>query len=292
MKKVLVIDDEPDILELIRYSLRNTGWEVSLATDGIQGVQQALRDGPDLILLDVAMPKIDGYETCRRLREQGATCLIPIIMLTGRRRTVKDKVSGMNIGADDYVTKPFNPEELIARMEALIRRAERDLAANPLTRLPGQISIEEEVIRRLRSREPFVFCHAGVLEFKPFNDAFGFKKGDEAVSLVARFIRDTVEVEGNPGDFIGHRGGVSFIFLTTPDKAEAVCGHLIAQFDRVIPQQYGPHPPPGVPVMRLVVAVVDSVKVGAASYTDVDRISQELYQKGVQGGGSSCIIKN
>ncbi len=219
-RKILVIDDEPDFHELIRYTLRATGYELRFAIDGIQGIDLALKEPPDLIILDVAMPKIDGYETCRRLREIGRTCLVPIIMLTGRQRLVQHKIKGMNIGADDYITKPFNTQELVARVEAVLRRADRDIAANPVTRLPGQINIEEEGIRRIKAGAPFAFGTVAVLEFKPFNDTYGFVKGDEIVRLTARFLQDAISEAGVPGDFLGHRGGINFAYFSGLDHGD------------------------------------------------------------------------
>lgn len=122
--KILVIEDEPDILELVEYNLRREGYEVRTASDGEAGLQQARRDVPHLILLDLMLPNIDGLEVCRKLREDSATRAIPIVMVSARGEE-SDVVLGLELGAEDYVTKPFSPRVLIARVRAVLRRSTR-----------------------------------------------------------------------------------------------------------------------------------------------------------------------
>jgi two-component system alkaline phosphatase synthesis response regulator PhoP len=120
-KTVLVIDDEKDLIELVRYNLEREGFEVRGALDGEAGLTLALQEVPDVVLVDVMLPGIDGLEVCRRLRSESRTSRIPLIMLTARTAE-SDRVVGLELGADDYVTKPFSPRELTARVRALLRR--------------------------------------------------------------------------------------------------------------------------------------------------------------------------
>lgn len=124
--RVLVIEDEPTIVEFLRVGLSYEGWRVKVATDGRTGLTMAIDDSPDLIVLDVMLPGLDGFEICRRLRQRGS--VLPIIMLTAKT-DVPDRVQGLNLGADDYVTKPFSFDELLARIRAVLRR--RGSAAEP-----------------------------------------------------------------------------------------------------------------------------------------------------------------
>jgi len=123
--KILVVDDEPDAVELVAFNLKSAGLEVVTATDGPNAIKQARLHGPDLILLDLMLPEVDGLEVCKILRRDAATSAIPIIMLTARAAEV-DRILGFELGADDYVTKPFSPRELVLRVKNLLRRRNND----------------------------------------------------------------------------------------------------------------------------------------------------------------------
>lgn len=125
MAKILVVDDETSILELIKYNLEKENHRVITALDGEAGLRLAQQEIPDLILLDVMLPKLDGLEVCRGLRSQSPTARIPILMVSARSETV-DHVVGLEMGADDYITKPFSPRELVARVKAILRRIQYD----------------------------------------------------------------------------------------------------------------------------------------------------------------------
>ncbi len=137
---ILAIDDEKDLLELLRYNLEKEGFDVILATDGASGFEIATKHKPDLIVLDVMMPGLDGLEVCRQLRDNARTARIPLIMLTART-TEADRVVGLELGADDYVTKPFSPRELVARVRALLRRVARQQEPESLVRR-GELRID------------------------------------------------------------------------------------------------------------------------------------------------------
>jgi two-component system phosphate regulon response regulator PhoB len=119
--KILVVDDEPDALELIQYNLRAAGYEVVTAADGEEALKKARASQPALVILDVMLPEIDGLEVCKALRREPATAAIPIVMLTAKAAEI-DRVLGLELGADDYVTKPFSPRELVLRVKSLLRR--------------------------------------------------------------------------------------------------------------------------------------------------------------------------
>src|SRR5690242_1034440 len=126
MDTILLVDDEPSIIQLARMYLEREGFQTASATDGEKAIEAAGRLKPALIVLDVMLPKLDGFEVCRRLRARGEQ--VPIIMLTARDEDI-DKIIGLELGADDYLTKPFNPRELVARVKAILRRADRPAAA-------------------------------------------------------------------------------------------------------------------------------------------------------------------
>jgi DNA-binding response OmpR family regulator len=127
-RKILVVDDEPVLVETIAYNLQQAGYQVTTAADGISALEAARRETPDLVILDIMLPEMDGLEVCRQLRREHNTATTPIMMLTAKGDEI-DKVVGLEVGADDYVTKPFGRRELLARVRALLRRADYPLAS-------------------------------------------------------------------------------------------------------------------------------------------------------------------
>jgi diguanylate cyclase (GGDEF)-like protein len=238
-RKVLVIEDEPGIRGVIRQILTLKGYVVTVAPDGPEGLQRAASENPDLILLDVMMPGMTGFEVCRGLREDMATAMTPVIMLTVKSRT-QDRIRGMESGADDYIVKPFDADELLVRIEAALRRKERDLYASPLTRLPGNISIETEIKRRIALEQPLAVVALDIDHFKAYNDEYGYQKGDDIISIVSLLIVRAVREKGHRGDFVGHIGGDDFLVITRPDTVDAVAAQVIGDFDLTIPEHYSP----------------------------------------------------
>jgi len=183
------------------------------------------------------MPGMDGFEVCAALRQDSLTVNVPVLMLTALDQT-DAKVRGLQTGADDYITKPFNLDELITRIEAHLRRSERDLSANPLTILPGNIAIEQTIRRRLIAGQPLAVLYLDLSNFKEYNDEYGWLQGDEIIKMLAQQITEAVRGQGNPEDFIGHIGGDDFIVISTPPRAEAIAQIVIARFDAEIPLFY------------------------------------------------------
>ncbi len=231
-KKVLIADDDPDILDVIRITLGDE-YDLVEAHDGQEALDKAKQSNPDLILLDHQMPKMTGRQVCAILRGDVLLSHTPILLVTGKGE-LEDKVKGIEAGADDYIVKPFEPEELLARVKMVMRRTEMDMDANPLTRLPGNVSIGRTIQEKIDRGAPFAVCYADLDKFKPFNDRYGFNKGDEAIRETARILVESVQKLGSYGDFIGHIGGDDFIFVTTVDKIEPVCENIVQEFDRRI----------------------------------------------------------
>lgn len=229
--KILIADDEAPICRLLRRVLAR--YEVLVAATGDEALKQAREAQPDLILLDVHLPGKDGLEVLAELRGDSRTRLVPVIIVTSDAEP-DDCVRGLDQGADGYVVKPFNPTELSARVDSLLRRARSDLAANPLTRLPGSPSIEEEVSRRLAAGKPFAFLYADIDRFKAYNDAHGYAQGDEVIRETAELLAEAAAAEPAADAFIGHVGGDDFVLICATDSAERVARHATALFDRAI----------------------------------------------------------
>jgi diguanylate cyclase (GGDEF)-like protein len=237
--RVLVVDDDKNLRKIITTNLELAGYEVATASNGQDALAKLEESVPDLLLLDLMMPYMDGYEVTRRVRSHANPMIanIPIIILTAKGEA-DDKVRGFEAGADDYVTKPFGPRELLARVQAKIRRVEVDSSLSPLTRLPGNLAIEGELRRRIGANEDFSVLYLDLDNFKAFNDVYGFTHGDEAIQLVAYIASNVVRLRGTLSDFVGHIGGDDFIIATLPEFAEAIAHQIVLDFDSSIRSLY------------------------------------------------------
>lgn len=236
---ILIADDDPDLRDIVRSVLEPAGFTVIETSDGEQALAATRSQAPDLLILDYMMPQLTGPQVCQALKQDTLLRHVPIIMLTGKSE-IQDKVDGISSGADDYVLKPFEPVELLARVQMVLRRTRQDLDANPLTRLPGNITIYKELETRLAAGAPIAVGYADLDRFKAFNDHYGFQRGDEVIQRTAQILLASVKAHGNSNDFIGHIGGDDFVVITTPDRADAVCGQIVQDFDLMIRSLYDP----------------------------------------------------
>jgi diguanylate cyclase (GGDEF)-like protein len=234
---VLVVDDDPDLVRFVEVNLRFEGFETASAADGEAALKRAGELRPDLILLEVGLPEIDGYEVVRRLRAGLFTQQSSIIMLTGKTLSA-DKVVGLTAGADDYILKPFDPLELMARVKSTLHRAEELRAANPLTRLPGNARIQSELKERVATGAQFALMYIDLDNFKAFNDHAGFLRGDGAIKLLAECILSSASSWGGETPFVGHVGGDDFVAVIDAPGAETVAKDIVACWDRQVAGLY------------------------------------------------------
>jgi diguanylate cyclase (GGDEF)-like protein len=235
--RIVIVDDDEDIRDVLSLTLTKDGYEVLEAENGLAGLDLIKNKNPNLVIVDYKMPKMTGPELCAVVKKDILMSHLPIIMLTGRG-DVSDKVSGINAGADDYIVKPFEPQELLARIKMTLRRSERDLDANPLTRLPGNVSILNEFQSRIDKKLPLAVAYVDLDKFKVYNDKYGFSHGDEAIRETARLLIRATQELGNPDDFIGHIGGDDFVVVTTPDKVDTICEKIVKDFEAASPGFY------------------------------------------------------
>jgi len=235
--KILIADDDPDIRDILKLTLSEENYEIIEAADG-QEALEIIRSKPlDLALLDYKMPKMDGRQVCSLIKKDLLLQHLPVIMVTGKGE-VSDKIGGIDSGADDYVVKPFEPKELLARIRMVLRRTQRDLEANPLTRLPGNVAILNEFSKCIESKSKFAVCYADLDKFKAYNDKYGFEHGDNVIRETARILLGAIKEHGRPEDFVGHIGGDDFVVVTTPDFANRICEKIIHDFDQISPSFY------------------------------------------------------
>ena len=235
--KVLIADDNEALRRLIIEALPKHKFEVYQATDGFETLDTVKNLRPDIVILDVMMPGIDGTEVCRAMRENAQTRNIPVIMLTART-SIEDRLKGIESGADDYITKPFDFMELQARVEMHLRRYLRESDMNPVTELPGNKAIENELNSRLQSGTTFALCYVDLDDFKAYNDYYGFLAGSDIIRMTGQILTDAVNTKGTERDFLGHIGGDDFIILTSIDRSEAISEEIIRLFDIRIRDHY------------------------------------------------------
>jgi diguanylate cyclase (GGDEF)-like protein len=236
-ESVLVVDDDPFIARLLEIELRAAGYEVRVAGDGVQALEAAQERCPDLVLADVMMPNMDGFELTRRLRQDPRTASVSVIMLTARGLSA-DKLEGFSVGADDYIVKPFDTPELLARIRGVLRRAREMRAQSPLTGLPGNVRIEEEIESRVEAAQRFAILYADLDHFKAYNDHYGFMRGDQVIQFTARMLQEVALAVTGGDAFVGHVGGDDFVVVCPPEASDDVAIAVVERFDAESPTLY------------------------------------------------------
>jgi len=238
--RVLIVDDDSSIRQICREVLEIGGYQVRDAGSANAALAEARRFRPDMIVLDVLMPGIDGYRCAEMLRSDPAIGMAPIIFLSARSDTA-DKVRAFRSGAEDYMVKPFDADELLARVGKALDRQARELGASPTTQLPGADAIQAEIERRLSIGDASaVACYLDLDNLKAFNDYYGYAKANAVIRQTGDVIRHVVTRSGGPGDFIGHIAGDDFVFVTSSDNVDEVCRGICERFDKLIRLYYDP----------------------------------------------------
>lgn len=234
--RLLIVEDDIDIGNMLKIFFAGMDFEVDVAVRGSDALEKTKNVLPHLIVLDIMLPDIDGYEVCRNLRTNMRTSHIPVIFLTQKDER-SDKLQGLELGADDYITKPFDIEELKLRVQGAIRRAERESLTDPRSGLPAGRLIEEQ-LRRIIREKGWALLDARVNEFEPFKDVYGFVAGDDVLRFSAMLIGEVVDEIGTTTDFIGHAGGDNFIIITREEKAPLIKTRLKERFNKEVQTHY------------------------------------------------------
>ncbi len=236
-ESILVVDDDPFIARLLEIELRAAGYDVRVANDGERGLELARERSPELVLADVMMPNMDGFELTRHLRMDSRTASVSVIMLTARGLSA-DKLEGFAVGADDYIVKPFDTPELLARIRGALRRSREMRAQSPLTGLPGNVRIADEIEQRCASQTAFAVLYADLDHFKAYNDHYGFMRGDEVIQATARLLQDVAMEVAGESAFVGHVGGDDFVIVCDATIAAPLAERAIERFDSQVGQLY------------------------------------------------------
>lgn len=234
--RILIVEDDFDISNMLRIYFSGQGYEVNVAPRGGDALTMARQQLPHLIVLDIMLPDLDGYAVCRELRQTTRTSHIPIIFLTQKDER-SDRIAGLELGADDYITKPFDIEELKLRVQNAIARSERENLTDPRSGLPSGRLIEEQ-LRKLMRATGWAFMDCKLNNFDPFKEVYGFVAGDEALRFTALLIKEVVDELGTPNDFIGHAGGENFVIITTEGSSVTIRNRLKSRFAQEVKTHY------------------------------------------------------
>jgi diguanylate cyclase (GGDEF)-like protein len=233
--RVLVVEDDEATRGALRALLDDAGYVCDEVADGALAVA-AMRDARfDLVLLDLGLPGMSGADVHRQLRQDPRTRFLPIVFLTAHTDR-QAKLAELEAGAEDFITKPYDAEELLARVGAAVRRWSGLRSVNPLSGLPGNQTITEELESRLARGEHFALLYVDIDRFKEFNDHYGFTRGDRVITLLAEIL---IQV-GADQRFVGHIGGDDFVVLSRAEEAEAIAEKITRRFDDAIRALYDP----------------------------------------------------
>lgn len=235
--RIVVAEDDKEVAEMLQIYFSAQGYEIDIAVRGADAMAMATRLRPSLLLLDVNLPDIDGFSLYKALHADARTKHIPVIFLSGRDDRT-DKLAGLALGADDYVTKPFDIVELRLRIANAIRASERQGLTDPRTGLPAGRLIEE-ALRDLLRHDAWAFLDMRINHFDPFKDRYGFLAGDEVLRFTSLLITNVVAEKGTGEDFIGHAGGDNFVLITSRlDRADEIRSMLQSRFRSEVKSHY------------------------------------------------------
>lgn len=299
---ILIVEDDPSIARMLGETMEAEGYAARIAGTGEQGIEIATREVPQLILLDLMLPGIDGFEVVRHLRSSAKTAHIPVMILSAHDET-NWKVRAFNYQVDDYLTKPFNGDELLARIRTQLRHVQETLLS-PLTGLPSGLRVERAIEQQLETAGAWALLYIDLDNFKAYNDVYGFLQGNEMIRLLARILTECLSTRGNAADFAGHIGGDDFVAITTPDKVDALCAAIVAQWDAqslafystedlqrkillaVDRQGYEQH----FPLVAVSIGVVTNYFRPITSMAEVSRVAAEVKKKAKSLPGSTYYI--
>jgi PleD family two-component response regulator len=295
--RLLVVEDDIDIGNMLKIYFSGMDFDVDVAVRGKDALDKTRQVLPHLIVLDIMLPDIDGYEVCRNLRTNMRTSHIPVIFLTQKDER-SDKLQGLELGADDYITKPFDIEELKLRVQGAIRRSERESLTDPRSGLPAGRLIEDQ-LRRIIRQKGWALLDTGINHFEPFKNVYGFVAGDDVLRFTSMLIGEVVDELGTASDFIGHAGGDNFIIITTEEKAPAIKARLKERFDNEVQTHYNfmdrqqgfiQSPVSGdtivkAPFMTMIVGAVSSSQNSFADIREITELSAEARRQDTAAGG-------
>jgi PleD family two-component response regulator len=234
--RLLIVEDDPDISNMLRIYFGGQGYDVDYALRGQDAIDKTRQVMPHLIVLDIMLPDISGYDVCRSLRTNTRTSHIPVIFLTQKDER-SDKLQGLELGADDYITKPFDIDELRLRVQNAISRSERESLTDPQSGLPAGRLIEDQLRRMIRQKD-WAFMDIRINHFEPFKDVYGFIAANDVLRFTGMLLGEVVDEFGSQDDFLGHAGGDNFVIISKEASAQAIRSRLKTRFDQEVQTHY------------------------------------------------------
>ena len=276
--KILIVEDDLDVAEMLNAYFRVQGYEVFTVNWGEDGVRAAQTVLPDLLILDIRLPDIDGYEVARRVRTDRRTNEIPIIFLTEKRERI-DRLQGFEVGADDYITKPFDVQELRLRVRNALKRVSQGSLTNPVSGLPEGPLVEERLSEVIH-KSGWALLHISINNLDSFREAYGFVASDDVLRAISLMIHNTMKETGSPEDFLGHMSPTDFAVVVSPSNLapfqERIKTRLEQSLDYFYPikdrEQVSQRPD------RLAIEISEIPSV-FGRYTSVDQLKKELLNK-------------
>lgn len=289
--RLLVVEDDNDIAMMLKFYFTKQDYQVDVAPRGAEALEKTRQNLPHLIVLDIMLPDIDGFEVCRKLRTNIRTSHVPIIFLTQKDERV-DRLTGLELGADDYITKPFDIEELKLRVQRAIQRSEQQSLTDPRSGLPAGRLIEDQ-LRRIIRLQDWALMDIRIHSFEAFKDVYGFVAGSDVVRFTGMLANEVLDELGTPNDFLGHAGGDNFIIITEQAKAPAIRQRLKTRFTEevllhysFIDREQGYILVPGAdgkaekaPLMTLAIGVVSPSEYEFADIRQITEIAAEVRRR-------------
>lgn len=283
--------------EAISSWLASRGLSVVAVTDADDMMARALRGRPRLVVFDARVDAAAVEAACSRLKSDSFTGIVPAVLVGNS--DPEALASGFGSGADEVVTETLARDELLVRMDVLLRRSDRDVHVHPSTRLPGTVEIEAEITRRLHHTAPFGVCYADLDHFKEYNDRYSYYDGDRVIRILAKILHDVVKGICGEDGFVGHIGGDDFIFVVPATAVSETCSEIVSIFDGLVPYQYSEQDRRAgyffgkdrrgqlhrVPLMTVSIGVVSNERRVFASAAQVSELATEMksYAKTLTG---------
>jgi DNA-binding response OmpR family regulator len=276
--KILIVEDDLDVADMLNAYFRVQGYEVFTVNWGEDGVRAATTSRPDLIILDIRLPDIDGYEVAKRVRSDRKTNTIPIIFLTEKRDRA-DRLHGLELGADDYITKPFDVQELRLRVRNALKRASQDTITNPVTGLPEGAVVDEKLTECL-NKDGWALLLISLENLDSFHEHYGFVAADDVMRAVSLMIHNAMRDTDNVDEFLGHLSPTVFVETLAASQVEAMKERVRTRIEQSLDYFYPikDRDQATMPKLRLAVHTAFLV-AGEKSFASVDEIKAELLSR-------------
>lgn len=276
--KILIVEDDPDVAEMLNAYFRVQGYDVFTVNWGEDGVRAGQTVSPDIIILDIRLPDIDGFEVARRLRSDRRTREIPIIFLTEKRERV-DRLQGFEVGADDYITKPFDVQELRLRVRNALKRVSQGSLTNPVSGLPEGPLVDEHLSEAIH-KSGWALLHISIAHLDAFREAYGFVASDDVLRAISLMIHNTIKETSAGDDFLGHLSPTDFIVIMPPDGMAAFREKIRSRLEQSLDYFYPIKDREKAAKLpdRLAIRVVDVPPV-FGRYSSVEHLRKDLLNK-------------